>query len=69
MIFTQKSKYLISDFDFIIKSGLHYIRFNYHFSVFLAWCRIFVAANGFQKFEISLQNIMILPNFTTTAPL
>ena len=69
MIFTQKSKYFISDLDFLIKSRFDYIRFNYHFSIFLGWCRVSVAANGFQKFETSLKNIKFLPHFITTAPL
>ena len=46
-----------------------YIRLNNHFSVILFWCHVSVAANGFQKFAISLLKTKFLPNFNTTAPL
>ena len=46
-----------------------YIRLNNHFSVILFWSHVSVAANGFQKFAISLLKTKFLPNFNTTAPL
>ena len=52
----------------MIKSGHDYIKLNDHFSVFLCWCRVSVAANGFQKFAISLLKMKILPNFLTPLP-
>ena len=58
-----------SDFDFIIKSGQDNIKLNDHFSVFLRRCHVSVAANGFQKFAISLLKMKFLPNFNTIAPL
>ena len=53
----------------MIKSGQDYIKLNDHFSVFLCPCRVSVAANGFQKFAISLLKMKFLPNFNTIAPL
>ena len=44
-----------------------YIRLNNHFSVILFWCHVSVAANGFQKFAISLLKTKFLPNFNNTA--
>ena len=67
--FHPKIKTFHSDFYFIIKSGQYYIKFNDHFSVFLCRCRVSVAANGFQKFAISLLKMKFLPNFNTIAPL
>ena len=46
-----------------------YIRLNNHFSVILCWYHVSFAANGFQKFAISLLKTKFLPNFNTTAPL
>ena len=43
------------------------MRLNNHFLVFLCWCHVSVAANGFQKFAISLLKTKFLPNFNTTA--
>ena len=67
--FHPKSKTLNSGFDTIIKSEWTYIRLNNHFSVILYWCHVSVAANGFQKFAISLLKMKFLSIFRTTAPL
>ena len=53
----------------MIKSEWTYIRLNYHFLVILYWCHVSAAANGFQKFAISLLKMKFLPIFNTTAPL
>ena len=55
--------------DIIVKSKWDYIRLNNHFSVFLYWCHVSVAANGIEIFAISLLKMKFLPNFNTTAPL
>ena len=68
-IFTQKSRHSNSGFDTIIKSEWTYIRLNNNFSVILCWYHVSFAANGFQKFAISLLKTKFLPNFNTTAPL
>ena len=36
LIFTQKYRHFISDFDFIIKPGQDYIKVNYHFQSFFS---------------------------------
>ena len=36
------------------------------YTVFLSGCRVSVAANGFQKFAISLLKMKFLPNFNTS---
>ena len=61
-IFTQKSRHYNSSSYIIIKSGWNYIRLNNHFSVFLCWCHVSVAANGFQKLAILLLKVKFLPN-------
>ena len=63
-IFIQNSRHWKSGFDTIIKSEWTYIRLTNHFSVFLCWCHVSVAANGFQKFAISLLKTKFLQNFT-----
>ena len=58
----------------MIKSGQDYIKLIDHFSVFLCWCRVSIAANGFQKFAISLlkrsfcQILLPLPLFEKLIP-
>ena len=61
--------YLIVSIPDLCTITYFYIRLNNHFSVFLCWCHVSVAANGFQKIAISLLKTKFLPNFNTIAPL